>query len=147
MIDQRFEDWWTRNPARAELNPVAKEVARTVWHAAQNDLVSQLHSRPVLFDQAPVGGEDDTIPLAQPRTYIDPRKDALWYPDDSGEWVEVPDDCMACPVPEDTVVGYLLRREREWKDYCAYPNTASDVCWDLDPEENERIVAYKVVKP
>lgn len=81
------------------------------------------------------------------RTYIDPRKDALWYPDDSGEWVEVSDDCMACPVPEDTVVGYLLRREREWKDYCAYPNTASDVCWDLDPEENERIVAYKVVKP
>lgn len=81
------------------------------------------------------------------RTYIDPRKDAPWYPDDSGEWVEVPDDCMARPVPEDTVVGYLLRREREWKDYCAYPNTASDVCWGLDPEENGRIVAYKVVKP
>lgn len=68
MIDQRFEDWWTRNPARAELNPVAKEVARTVWHAAQTDLVSQLRSRPVLFDQAPVGGEDDTIPLEQLRT-------------------------------------------------------------------------------
>ena len=68
MIDQRFETWWNRNPARAELNPVAKEVARTVWHAAQNDLVSQLRSRPVPFGQARVGGEDDSIPLAQPRT-------------------------------------------------------------------------------
>lgn len=68
MTINRFEAWWTRNPARAELNLVAKEVARTVWHAAQNDLVSQSRSRPVPFGQAPVGGEDDTIPLAQPRT-------------------------------------------------------------------------------
>ena len=42
MNDRRFEAWWASNPARVALNPTAKEVARNVWRAAQNDLVSQL---------------------------------------------------------------------------------------------------------
>jgi len=68
MNDKRFEAWWASNPARAALDTAAKEVARGIWRAAQNDLVSQLRSRPVPFGQARVGGEDDSIPLAQPRT-------------------------------------------------------------------------------
>lgn len=81
------------------------------------------------------------------RTYIDPRKDALWYPDDSGEWVEVPDDCVTCPVPEDTVVGYLLRMERENKAYVDDTSPVDALNWGLHQKENGRIVAYKVVKP
>lgn len=42
MNDKRFEAWWASNPARAALDTAAKEVARNVWRAAQNDLVSQL---------------------------------------------------------------------------------------------------------
>ncbi len=68
MNDKRFEAWWVSNPARVALNPAAKEVARKVWRAAQNDLVSQLRSYPLPLNQAPVEGEDDAIPLAQPRT-------------------------------------------------------------------------------
>lgn len=39
MTDQRFEDWWSRSPARVTLSPAAKEVARGVWQAARDDLV------------------------------------------------------------------------------------------------------------
>ena len=120
MIDQRFEAWWTRNPARAELNPVAKEVARTVWHAAQNDLVSQLRSYPLPFGQA----------LQEPTP---------WYPDDSGEWVEGhPRD-----LPPDTLMaGWLVMAEREAKSY-----TILESVWPAKELTSPNIVAYKVVKP
>ncbi len=42
MNDQRFEAWWASNPARAALNPVAKEVARGIWHAARADRDAEL---------------------------------------------------------------------------------------------------------
>lgn len=45
MTDQRFEDWWSRNPARVALSPAAKEVARGVWQAARDDLVAELKVR------------------------------------------------------------------------------------------------------
>lgn len=119
MIDQRFEDWWNRNPARAELNPVAKEVARTVWHAAQNDLMSQLRSYPLPFGQA----------LQEPTP---------WYPDDSGEWVEGhPRDLP----PGSLVSEYLYETERETRTYeRPIPEQASHLY-------ARGIVAYKVVKP
>lgn len=74
MNDKRFEAWWTSNPARVALNPAAKEVARGIWRSAQEDFVSQLRSRqlqlPVAFGKlgVPDGEDDDTIPLARPRT-------------------------------------------------------------------------------
>lgn len=77
----------------------------------------------------------------------DPEPPAPWYPDDSGEWVEVPDDCTVCPLPDGTFAHYLLRGEREGKDYADYSNPADELCWDLEPEDTCRIVAYKVVKP
>ena len=42
MNDKRFDAWWASNPARESLNPVAKEVARGVWRAAQRDLAAEL---------------------------------------------------------------------------------------------------------
>ena len=42
MNDKRFEAWWASNPARVTLDTAAKEVARKIWCAAQNDLESQL---------------------------------------------------------------------------------------------------------
>ena len=42
MNDKRFESWWTSNPARVALNPAAKEVARKVWKAAQQDMATEL---------------------------------------------------------------------------------------------------------
>lgn len=45
MSDDRFEAWWPRNPARLEMNPVAKEVARGIWRAARADILDQLRDR------------------------------------------------------------------------------------------------------
>lgn len=45
MTDQRFEDWWARSPARVALSPAAKEVARGVWQAAQEDRDIVLRAR------------------------------------------------------------------------------------------------------
>lgn len=118
---------------------------------------------------APPIGEVPSRFTADPlgRTHIDPRKDPVpdadraagrvnladvvkdtpWYPDDSGDWVEVPDDCTTCPVPDDTHINYLLRQEREEQKYHEYRYVAHRLNWRLHPEKSTRIVAYKVVKP
>lgn len=41
-MTDRFEAWWASNPARVVLNPAAKEVARGIWRAAQQDLATEL---------------------------------------------------------------------------------------------------------
>lgn len=41
-MNDRFEAWWARNPARVALNPVAKEVARGVWRAVRTDMVTEM---------------------------------------------------------------------------------------------------------
>lgn len=41
-MTDRFEAWWVSNPARVALNPAAKEVARSIWRAAQQDLATEL---------------------------------------------------------------------------------------------------------
>ena len=49
MNDKRFDAWRASNPARESLNPVAKEVARGVWRAAQRDLAAELWQSPLAF--------------------------------------------------------------------------------------------------
>lgn len=91
MNDDRFEAWWNASEARRAINPAGKEVARTIWRAAQQDLVAELgavpyrphgrlwvsplrdrtelQSRPLPIGQRLADGEeDDAIPLCQPRT-------------------------------------------------------------------------------
>ena len=63
MNDKRFEAWWVRNPARVALNPAAKEVARGIWRAAQQDLATEL----LEINPAPAGVSFDTM-LASLRT-------------------------------------------------------------------------------
>jgi hypothetical protein len=124
------------------------EATRTALQAHLDALLKE--ELRALTGQAPEGVLAGKF-MQQFAEYIDPRKDpeppTPWYPDDSGEWVEVPDDCTVCPLPDGTFVHYLLRSEREGKDYAAYSNPADELNWDLEPEENGRIVAYKVVKP
>lgn len=82
--------------------------------------------------------------------YIDPRKDTEstpWYPDDSGEWVEVPDGCTVCPLPTTATVEILLLEERTAKKWYPSPAVARGFHWNEPPDSGQRIVAYKVVKP
>lgn len=109
--------------------------------AGASDLHAELCRIQAAILELKVGRATGCVNLA------DVVKDTPWYPDDSGEWVEVPDDCTVCPLPDGTFVHYLLRIEREGKDYADYSSPAAELCWDLEPEDTCRIVAYKVVKP
>ena len=67
MNDKRFETWWASNPARAALNPTAKEVARGIWRAAQRDMATELleinpASAGVSFDALIHGAQTVTKP-------------------------------------------------------------------------------------
>lgn len=72
-----------------------------------------------------------------------------WYPDDSGEWVEVPEDLMEMPegVERKTLVEILMKRERDYFNWRSCPDTGGRWVWDAPPHACDRIVAYKVVKP
>lgn len=69
----------------------------------------------------------------------------VWYPDDSGEWVEVPDDCMKCPIEPSTKVFVLLRCDRIKKERYGLSYAAGRWRWDVHPSLPGRIVAFKVV--
>ena len=62
-MTDRFEAWWVSNPARESLNPAAKEVARGIWRAAQQDLAAEL----LEINPAPAGASFDAL-IASLRT-------------------------------------------------------------------------------
>lgn len=71
-----------------------------------------------------------------------------WYPDNSGEWVEVPDDLMEMPkeLHLEDEIEVLRLDEREYKEYTHYVDNASNWDWDFNSDKYARIVAYKIVK-
>ncbi|UIS65511.1 hypothetical protein [Acidovorax phage AP1] len=72
-----------------------------------------------------------------------------WYPDDSGEWVEVPEDLEAWPPGLDgsELIEVLMRGERDYKGWTPDSDLAPRWDWAHPPGHRSRIVAYKVVKP
>jgi hypothetical protein len=65
-----------------------------------------------------------------------------WYPDNSGEWVEVPMGSQSEPAPlmPHTMVYSLGKREREERDWSArYAMSAMNLNW-------RNVVAYRAVK-
>lgn len=79
----------------------------------------------------------------------EPAPSTPWYPDDSGEWVEVPEDLMEMPIglKARTLVSVLFREERQRKSWASVSHSASAVLWIMPASCHTRIVAYKVVKP
>ena len=64
MTLNRFEAWWNRNPERRELSGSAKELARSIWNAAQEDLADDM---PLLTPRVP-SWQNDVLsqPLSRP---------------------------------------------------------------------------------
>lgn len=128
----------TRTALQTHLDALLKEELRALTGQALDvDFVAE-------YGQAELGCIKGALQRGDPlgRTYIDPRKEsepALWYPDDSGEWMEGhPRD-----LPPDTLMaGWLFMAEREAKNY-----TIPESCWTAKALTNPDIVAYKVVKP
>lgn len=71
-----------------------------------------------------------------------------WYPDDSGEWVEVPEDLAEMPaaLSSETLIEGLTRYERDEQVYSKSQAKARKWAWTAFPHFDNRIVAYKVVK-
>ena len=69
-----------------------------------------------------------------------------WYPDNSGDWVEVPDDCMVCPVGGDVEVCVLTRNTRAVKFSSEISGTAQHFHWQYPSAHGARIVAYRIIK-
>ena len=70
-----------------------------------------------------------------------------WYPDDSGEWVEVPDDSITPPnaLKTHTRVEVLQYQERGSREYTLSTDVSSAWRWELPCNEIGRIVAYKII--
>lgn len=70
MNDKRFETWWANNPARVALSPAAKELARSIWRAAQRDLATELMD----INPVPAGASFDAIDaLREAQVAVDER--------------------------------------------------------------------------
>lgn len=83
----------------------------------------------------PAPAEDVSKPVEKP-----------WYPDDSGEWVEVSDDCMECPVDGGISIEVIKSYQRVSRR-CQYRvQPAGYYLWEHPVGSENRIVAYKVVK-
>lgn len=76
-----------------------------------------------------------------------PQAPAPWYPDDSGEWGEVPDDAATMPaeLSADTEINVLERGERQRNYYHPSIHKAGGLIWGLSQGHAARIVAYRKV--
>lgn len=76
---------------------------------------------------------------------VDPKPvDELWYPDDSGEWVEY-DGTPFTRSGWMATIEIITLYERENKEWSSYPRRADAFHWDLNEQNTDRIVAYKIV--
>lgn len=67
---------------------------------------------------------------------------SLWYPDNSGEWIEY--NGGGQPVKDSVDVEVLLQGERDVRHWIEISTIASEWNWDI--EGAAKIVAYKVVE-
>ncbi len=86
-------------------------------------------------------------PIPSNSAELDPA--TPWYPDDSGEWVEVPEDLMQIPdeLEGSEMVDVLMSGERCRKNWGTGHDQAWYWDWSIPLRGHARIVAYKVVKP
>ena len=64
-MNDRFEAWWVSNPARVALNPVAKEVARSIWRAARTDMVTEMQEAAARASNPTFKEMNDTLWVSQ----------------------------------------------------------------------------------
>lgn len=69
-----------------------------------------------------------------------------WYPDDSGEWVEVPNGCRKNPIPDSDKIEYMTLGERIREKWATEITSPMLLSWDFEPDQLARVVAYKVIK-
>lgn len=86
---------------------------------------------------------------ATPLPHLRAVEEKPWYPDDSGEWVELPDKLSTMP-PELTVatrINVLTNSDRAGKKWTFVLIPAGHWNWTISAGAPGHIVAYKVIKP
>lgn len=136
----------TRTALQTHLNALLKEELRALTgQAPEGNLVAEYVQAELERVKGALQRDD-----ALGRAWVDPRKDSEptpWYPDDSGEWVEVAADSTEPPVAEAVLIDYLLLGERARKGYTPAMENAGALNWTFEANDSARIVAYKVVEP
>ena len=101
------------------------------------DRMRSLELRLNIIEMAVAGQDKGPVSLVD-----EPRE--LWYPDDSGEWIEWQGG--ECPVGDDVEVKWLQRGEREGKRYRETTMKAKHVQWKHFLRRAD-VVAYRIHKP
>lgn len=70
------------------------------------------------------------------------QKNNLWYPDDSGKWIET--NGVTPTIPDSSVFEILTRKEREQQSYTRFVYCPEDL-YDYDDFWGEGGVAYKLI--
>jgi|GEM_PF-3061838 len=99
----------------------------------------------VLWDDGSVQTYSSSAPYI---AKIPSMEESPWYPDDSGEWVEVPSYLMEMPKALDAndKIKCLLNFERIKHKQDSATGLASAWAWHLAPAGGGRVVAYKVIQ-
>lgn len=144
---QAFNLWYAiRHPKPTHENPTWAHARKCddyeVWRAA-----SGAYLRRIAELEAELAALKSPAPIPPNSTELEPA--TPWYPDDSGEWVEVPEDLMEMPanVGRNSLLEVLFQHERDDKGRLECKDIARWCKWDMPAGKGGRIVAYKVVKP
>lgn len=91
--------------------------------------------------------EDELVITDEESSTVKHKVEQPWYPDDSGEWIEVPDNLMGMPRELSSVkrIEYLLKDEREANKWYSYEENPNELDFNENPHYGNRIVAYKIV--
>ena len=147
-----IEAWNRRAPDARDARIAELEAARIAYarefpvNADGDPDVGSIHAN-IRALKAELAAAKAPAPIPSNSGELDPS--TPWYPDDSGEWVEVPEDLMEMPaaLSFETKIEGLQLRERLSQDHITPATKAGNWYWKYDSDHMWRIVAYKVVKP
>lgn len=127
----------------AEAKKTASEKLRADQMAEQHRMQAKMHSE-AREELAAL-----KAPTPTPSNPVELETATPWYPDDSGEWVEVPEDLMEMPAElcDKQTIEILYLQERKNKDWMQCADEPDSWGWSETSGKNYRIVAYKVAKP
>lgn len=141
--------WIERKPSKGR--PKGLNKGTVIFYLSRAERISQRYIEVTAnakdLDWSEPKGSDDYIVAY--RLADQSSEKAPWYPDTSGEWVEVTGKGRPKGLKKSTVVEYLHLGERKNKDFIRVTDKVGDLDWRRAGQgilEHLVIVAYRIVK-